>query len=345
MASRGIPLLEVSGLTVEFGRGRNVPPLRAVDDVSFAIGERETLSLVGESGSGKTTIARAILGLASTKAGTISFNGHEITNLPYRQRRRLSVDLQAVFQDPYSSLNPTRTIEQTLGEALRPLGTLSRAEVRTRAASMLDRVGLGPEALRRHPSAFSGGQRQRIAIARALMVEPKLVVCDEPTSALDLSVQAQVLNLLQDLQDDLALSYLFISHDLEVVRHLSRRIIVLYRGRVMEQGEARTLHENPTHPYTRALLDAAPVPDPEVQRHRRMARAQARSVEAGFASTSEAESCPFTSRCPNATSICESKKPLLETTPDGVLLACHHWRELWRGKQASSAGTALASRS
>ena len=232
-SARMRPLLEVRELSVVFNVGRRRPELRAVDGVSFDVAPRETVALVGESGSGKTTIARAILGLVPIAHGSISLGERDITRLSYRERRRLSADLQAVFQDPYSSLNPTRTVGQSLGEALRANKSVSKSATEARVRLLLERVGLTPDAANRYPSRFSGGQRQRIAIARALMADPSLVICDEPTSALDLSVQAQVLNLLRSLQQELELSYLFISHDLAVVRHLARRIIVLYRGRVM----------------------------------------------------------------------------------------------------------------
>jgi oligopeptide/dipeptide ABC transporter ATP-binding protein len=327
-------LLEVRGLVVEFRLGRHRPPLRAVDGVSLAIAVREAVGLVGESGSGKSTIGRAILGLAPIKEGCISFAGVDITHAGYAERRRLSAYLQAVFQDPYSSLNPTRTIGQTLAETLR-IHSWRRAEVAQRVHAMLERVGLPPEAANSFPAHFSGGQRQRIAIGRALMVEPRLVICDEPVSALDLSVQAQVLNLLGELQNDLELSYLFIAHDLAVVRHLCHRIIVLYRGRVMEQGDADAVHRNPAHPYTKALLDAAPFPDPEEQRRRRAARATRR---ADIASSPPENACPFVPRCPYAIDVCRTLRPELETTPDGSLVACHRWQQLrQRGSLRSNA--------
>ena len=321
----GSLLLDVRELAVEFHRGRYIPPLRAADGVSLTVAARETVGLVGESGSGKSTIGRAILGLAPIKEGTVSFVGVDITHAGYRERRRLSTDLQVVFQDPYSSLNPTRTVGQTLAETLRVHGRPARAEVTERVRSMLERVGLPPEVANRFPAEFSGGQRQRIAIARALMVQPRLVICDEPVSALDLSVQAQVLNLLRELQNGLELSYLFIAHDLAVVRHLSHRIVVLYCGRVMEQGEAAAVYNNPAHPYTQALLEAAPVPDPELQRRRRVAR---RSRSADIATALPENSCPFTPRCPYAIDICRSLRPQLEITPEGSLVACHRWQEL-----------------
>jgi oligopeptide/dipeptide ABC transporter ATP-binding protein len=330
-------LLTVVGLTVEFARGRRQPPLRAVDQVSLSVGPRETVGLVGESGSGKTTIGRAILGLAPVKDGTIAFAGNDITHAAYRERRRLSADLQVVFQDPYSSLNPTRTIGQTLSETLRVHVRQSRADVSRRVATMLEKVGLPADAARRYPAHFSGGQRQRIAIARALMVQPRFVVCDEPTSALDLSVQAQVMNLLRDLQEEFQLSYLFISHDLAVVRHLSHRIIVLYHGRIMEQADAVQLYASPAHPYTRALLAAAPVPHPTEQQHRRAARVGREPVSTA---APPEDSCPFAPRCPHAIDVCRVSQPPLERTPDGALVACHRWRELRTHASAESPSAA-----
>jgi oligopeptide/dipeptide ABC transporter ATP-binding protein len=320
-----VPLLELRGLTVEFSVGRFRPPLRAVDGVDLTIAAGETVGLVGESGSGKTTIGRAILGLTPVSAGTITFAGADVTHASYRRRSALAADLQVVFQDPYSSLNPTRTVGQTLTETLRIHQAHSRAQTTQRVREMLRTVGLDADAAHRYPAHFSGGQRQRIAIARALMASPKLVICDEPTSALDLSVQAQVLNLLRELQQELELSYLFISHDLAVVRHLCHRIVVLYHGQVMELGDAQTVHATPTHPYTRALLDAAPVPDPDAQRRRRAARA-ARPIN--VASNSVGSACPFVPRCPHATNICTTERPVLEPTAEGSYVACHHWQQL-----------------
>jgi oligopeptide/dipeptide ABC transporter ATP-binding protein len=331
------PLLEVQDLVVEFSRGWRRPPLRAVDGVSFTVGARETVGLVGESGSGKTTIGRAILGLTDTKSGTVRFDGEDITHASQRRRRELSADVQVVFQDPYSSFNPTRTIGQTLLETLR-IHKLRSKDALARVAEMLNLVGIPPEAASRYPANFSGGQRQRIAIARALMARPRFVVCDEPTSALDLSVQAQVLNLLSQLQDDFELGYLFISHDLAVVRHLSHRIVVLYHGRVMEEGDAATIYANPTHPYTLALLAAAPVPDPDEQRRRRAMRIRDSVTNPPLDS---ADACPFAPRCLYAIDECRQSRPLLEATPSGTRVACHRWSEL----QSDTARAVLAPRS
>jgi oligopeptide/dipeptide ABC transporter ATP-binding protein len=318
------PLLSVDHLRVEYPV-RNRPPFRAVDDVTFAIGPRETVGLVGESGSGKTTIANAVLGFAPAAAGTITFDGEDIVGATRDRRRRLSASLQVVFQDPYSSLNPARTIGKTLSETLRPHGSPSRSEAAERVASILERVGLEPAAADRYPNQFSGGQRQRVAIARALIVAPRLVICDEPVSWLDLSVQAQVLNLLRNLQDELGLSYLFISHDLAVVRHVSTRVVVLYRGRVMEAGPAAVVYGHPAHPYTRALLQSVPIPNPELQRARRTSRERSTPDLPG---TPKPESCQFAARCPWAADICREQQPAEELTSEGVVVACHRWREL-----------------
>ena len=328
------PLLHVDRLQVQYPvRGR--PPFRAVDDVTFAVGARETVGLVGESGSGKTTIANAVLGFVPAAAGTIEFDGQDITGAGRERRRQLSASLQVVFQNPYSSLNPARTIGETLSETLRPHGRLSKAEAAGRTASILERVGLDPAAAGRYPNQFSGGQRQRIAIARALIVRPRLVICDEPVSSLDLSVQAQVLNLLRGLQDELGLSYLFISHDLAVVRHISTRVVVLYRGRVMEAGPAAVVYSRPAHPYTRALLRAAPVPDPNQQRARRAAR---QPGPPDLPAAAKAEACQFAPRCPWAASVCREQRPRQELTSEGVTVACHRWRELAPSVPAGAGG-------
>ncbi|HST67223.1 MAG TPA: ATP-binding cassette domain-containing protein [Mycobacteriales bacterium] len=277
-------LLEVRGLRVDYGRGRRRST--AVDAVDLDVGPGETLALVGESGSGKSTIGNAVLGLVPIAAGTVTFQGEDVGRAPARRRRELTAQLQAVFQDPYGSLNSMRTIRQTLVEpliahrrAVPSTGGTSRpadpASARSQVEAALHSVGLDPDAADRYPGEFSGGQRQRIAVARALMLRPRLIVCDEPTSALDLSVQAQVLNLLTTLQRDLGLSYLFITHDLAIIRHVAHRVAVLHRGRVVETGPVRKVCDEPEDPYTQALLAAAPVPDPVAQRERREARAAA----------------------------------------------------------------------
>lgn len=263
------PLLEVRDVTVEYRHGRHRPSVRALDQVSVSLAPGETLGLVGESGSGKSTLSNALLGLVPVKQGTITFDGQDITAADWAQRRRVSRDLQVVFQDPYSSLNPSRTIGQTLAEPLLVHNRQRRATTVALVAEALERVGLPASARDKFPGSFSGGQRQRIAIARALMLSPKLVICDEAVSALDLSVQAQILNLLRDLQRELSLSYLFISHDLAVVRHVSHRVAVLRKGRIVETGPTKQVYQSPSHPYTQALLGAVPVPNPRAQRARR----------------------------------------------------------------------------
>lgn len=311
-------LLDVAGLTVEYRQGRTGANFRAVDRVSFHVGHGETVGLVGESGSGKTTIGRAILGLAHVTDGSVGFAGRDITALNPKQRRGLSADLQVVFQDPYSSLNPARTIGETLVETLRPHPQL-RESATERASELLEQVGLPRSAAGRYPAQFSGGQRQRLAIARALMARPRLIICDEAVSALDLSIQGQVLNLLLGLQRQLGVSYLFISHDLTVVRHVSQRIVVLYLGQIMEIGAAADVYERPAHPYTRMLLDAEPLPDPARQR----LRAQARIRVKGEAIRVGDSGCPFAPRCAHATDICHTTRPRLESH-HGRDVACHH---------------------
>lgn len=262
------PLLQVQDLRVEFRQPRG-RVFQALKGVSLHIGRGETVGLVGESGSGKTTIGRVILGQTPATAGRVVFDGEDITQATRQRRRALGRDIQVVFQDPVGSLNPARTVGDTLAEPLLAAGGVGAAEIRQRIADILQRVGLPADTAARYPGQFSGGQRQRIAIARAVIGRPRLVVCDEPVSALDLSVQAQVLNLLNELQRSLGLSLLFISHDLTVVRHVSHRTVVLYGGEIVEQGEAARVHEAPQHPYTQALLAASPVPHPVLQRQRR----------------------------------------------------------------------------
>jgi peptide/nickel transport system ATP-binding protein len=273
------PLLSVRGLSVEFRRRRR-EPFRAVDDVSFDIDQGETLGLVGESGSGKSTIGNAILGLVKPTAGTVLFEGRDIAAMSAAERRSISGRLQVVFQDPYSSLNPSRRVGQIITEPLGVHTDLDQRQ-RTRAAGeMLERVGLSTADMVKYPAAFSGGQRQRIAIARALITRPQLVVCDEPVSGLDLSAQAQVLNLLKDLQTEMGLGMLFISHDLAVVRYVAARIAVLLRGQVVEEGDTATVNSAPEHIYTKRLLAASPAPDPAAQQKARALRRQLQAASA-----------------------------------------------------------------
>jgi peptide/nickel transport system ATP-binding protein len=315
-------VLEVRDLVVRYGSGRKAkaaPP--AVDGVSFDIAPGETLGVVGESGSGKSTIGKAVLGLQPAVGGTVRLHGRDITSMSLKQRRRLVADLRVVFQDPYSSLNPARTIGQTLVEPLRLMG-ITGAEAMRKARTGLESVGLPGDAVDRYPAQFSGGQRQRIAIARALVCDPKVVVLDEPVSALDLSTQAQVLNLLADLRDEHGLAFLFIAHDLGVVRFLAQRAVVLYRGQIMETGPVESITQRPRHPYTVALTAAAPVPRPAEQAARRAAR-EALGVGMAGAAQPSPTGCPFVPRCPLATEICSAERPPLRLV-DATLTACHH---------------------
>lgn len=273
-------LVEVRGLTVEFPRqGFRSSPFRALHGVSLDIVAGETLGVVGESGSGKTTLGRAILGLAPITAGTVTFDGRDITHLERKERRAIASDVQVVFQDPYSSLSPTMTIEGILTEPLRANG-MTKAEARDKVGDLLERVGL-PAALRsRRPREFSGGQRQRIAIARALTLDPRVIICDEPVSALDLTTQARVLDLFIEIQERTGVSYLFISHDLAVIRYVSHQVAVLHRGEVVERGGAEQVTSTPEHPYTKRLLLAAPLSDPDAQRERREQRHALRLADA-----------------------------------------------------------------
>ncbi|MEQ3553825.1 ATP-binding cassette domain-containing protein [Pseudonocardia nematodicida] len=270
----GSALLAVEDLVVEFRAKRFGRTFRALHGVSLHVGAGETLGLVGESGSGKSTIGRAVLGLAPVTEGRIRFDGQDIAAANRSTRKALSRDLQVVFQDPYSSLNPARTVGDTLSEPLLVQG-IDGAEARSRISTLLDRVHLPQDAMHRMPREFSGGQRQRIAIARALALRPKLIVCDEPVSALDLSTQARVLDLFLELQETTGVSYLFVSHDLDVVRVVSHRVAVLYRGELVEQGDAEQVTRDPRHEYTRRLLLASPVPDPDRQAERRAQRREA----------------------------------------------------------------------
>jgi len=265
-------LLTVDDLVVEYpGKGFRAKPFQALKDVSIDIKPGETLGLVGESGSGKTTLGRAVLGLAPVTGGKITYDGKDISHLHRKERRALSSEIQVVFQDPYSSLNPSLTIEQILAEPLQARGVAS-STAKTRVRDLLDQVGLPSDARSRLPREFSGGQRQRIAIARALALDPKLIVCDEPVSALDLSTQERVLDLFIEIQERTGVAYLFITHDLAVVRHISHRVAVMFRGEIVENGDGDQVTSAPVHPYTQRLFMAAPVPDPDKQEVRRVER-------------------------------------------------------------------------
>ncbi|MBD1544544.1 ABC transporter ATP-binding protein [Arthrobacter sp. IA7] len=271
-AEESAPLLTVENLVVEYPSKKfRAKPFRALTDINISIGQGETLGLVGESGSGKTTLGRAVLGLAPVTDGRITFEGRDISHATRKQRRTLSRDLQVVFQDPYTSLNPALEIGAILAEPLGVQG-LEQTAARKRVKELLDQVGLPSDAIHRLPREFSGGQRQRVAIARALALSPKLIVCDEPVSALDLSTQARVLDLFLQIQKDTGVSYLFVSHDLDVVRHISHRVAVMYHGEIVEQGPAAVVTRDPEHPYTQRLLLASPVPDPDRQEQRRADR-------------------------------------------------------------------------
>lgn len=285
----GDRLLTIDILNVEYaGSGFRAKPFRALTDINISIGQGETLGLVGESGSGKTTLGRAVLGLAPVTAGSITFEGRNISHASRKQRKELSRDLQVVFQDPYTSLNPALEVGDILAEPLGVQG-IGKAAARKRVIELLDQVGLPTDAAQRLPREFSGGQRQRVAIARALALSPKLIVCDEPVSALDLTTQARVLDLFLQIQKDTGVSYLFVSHDLDVVRHISHRVAVMYRGEIVEQGAAGEVTVDPEHPYTQRLLLASPVPDPDRQeerranRHRLLAQQREQDIQAGVA--------------------------------------------------------------
>jgi oligopeptide transport system ATP-binding protein len=270
----GAPLLEVTDLVKHFPvkRGilidREVDQVRAVDGISFDVQSGETVGLVGESGSGKSTACRALLQLIEPTSGSVKFEGREIAGLGRRQMRPLRREMQMIFQDPYASLNPRKRIGQIVGDPLKLQGVAKGSDLRRQVQELLERVGLASEHYNRFPHEFSGGQRQRIGIARALALKPKLVICDEPVSALDVSIQAQIVNLLDDLQDELGLAYLFVAHDIGVVRHISDRIAVMHDGKIVEQGTADQVCEQPQHDYTKKLLTAVPIPDPKESRER-----------------------------------------------------------------------------
>jgi oligopeptide/dipeptide ABC transporter ATP-binding protein len=316
------PVLEVDGLKKYFPvhRGalaRVVGQVKAVDGVSFTIDQGEILCLVGESGCGKSTVGRAIARLLEPTEGRIILRGHDITHLDQGAMRPHRRELQIVFQDPYSSLNPRLTAGDIIGEPLENYGIASGSIKRERVVQLLERVGLRSDALVRYPYEFSGGQRQRLGIARALALNPSLIVADEPVSALDVSVQAQVLNLLIDLQEDLHLAYLFISHDLAVVEHIGHRIAVMYLGRIVELADKEALFTKPLHPYSEALLSAAPVPDPRARREKMIIEGDVPSP------INPPRGCHFHTRCPYAEARCRVEEPKLREVAPGRVVACH----------------------
>lgn len=316
-------LLEIKNLRVYFPMKRGLfsgvlEQLHAVDDVSFAIKPGETLGLVGESGCGKTTLGRTAIRLLTPSAGSVIFEGEDITRLDGAELRARRRKFQMIFQDPYGSMNPRMTVGQIIGEAIDAHELADSPESRqNRIESLLKAVGLEPAHAERYPREFSGGQRQRIGIARALAVEPKLIVCDEPVSALDVSVQAQIVNLLRELQRDRALAYLFIAHDLAVVEHISQRVLVMYLGKIVEAGEAHAVVRTPRHPYTQALISAVPVVDPDTKRKRIVLSGDVPSP------ISPPTGCPFHPRCPIAEVRCRTEVPALREIAPGHHASCH----------------------
>ena len=317
------PLLRVKNLVKHFPVkgglfGRQVDKVHAVDGVSFELAKGETLGVVGESGCGKSTTGRCILRLIEPTSGEVWFEGKNVTEMDREGLRATSRDMQIIFQDPYASLNPRMTVGAIIGEPLTIHKlTKSSAEYQDRIVELLETVGLNADHLRRYPHEFSGGQRQRIGIARALAVKPKLIVCDEPVSALDVSIQAQVINLLEDLQEKFDLTYLFIAHDLSVVEHISDRVAVMYLGRIVEIASARELYTTPKHPYTEALLSAVPIPEPGLRRTR------IRLVGDVPNPINPPSGCHFHPRCPKAFDRCKVESPVLKQAADGHWAACH----------------------
>lgn len=308
--------------------GRTINHVKAVDGITFDVYEGETVSIVGESGCGKSTTGRAILRLDEPTAGKIEFDGEDLLALSKKEMRKKRKDLQVIFQDPYASINPRQTVRQILEEALEIQNVVPKNERAKKIADLMEVVGLGAHQADRFPHEFSGGQRQRIGIARALSVDPKLIIADEAVSALDVSIQAQVINLMKQLQRDFALTYLFISHDLGVVRHISDRVIVMYLGKIVEIGDKTSIFDNPHHPYTKALLSAIPVPDPDAESERILLEGDVPSP------INPPQGCRFHTRCPFATEKCRVEAPELRNIDgmkEGHMGACHFMEEIRNG--------------
>lgn len=321
------PLLEVKDLKKYFPiKGgifsKTIGHVQAVDGISFQLFPGETVGLVGESGCGKSTAARTILRLIEPTSGEVYFEGQDILKLGKKPMRALRRQMQIIFQDPYASLNPRMTVASIVGEPLEIHKIAKGREKEEIVANILEKVGLRPEHMRRYPHEFSGGQRQRIGIARALALNPKLIIGDEPVSALDVSIQAQVINLLEDLQKEFNLTYLIIAHDLSVVEHISDRVAVMYLGKIVEVGDKRALFRSPRHPYTQALLSAIPVPDPAAKRRRAILQGDVPSP------LDPPPGCRFHTRCAFARDRCRREEPVLEAAADAHAVACHYWRDV-----------------
>ncbi|UOE76836.1 ABC transporter ATP-binding protein [Parageobacillus thermoglucosidasius] len=315
-------LLQVKGLKKYFPVtggifSKKIGEVKAVDDVTFTVYKGETLGIVGESGCGKSTTGRMLLRLIEPTEGSIVFEGKEVTKLSKSELRKMRRDMQMIFQDPFASLNPRHTVEKILEEPLVVHGIGSKAERKKRVQEMLEVVGLGRYHAKRYPHQFSGGQRQRIGIARALMTNPKLIIADEPVSALDVSIQAQVLNLLKDLQKEFGLTYIFIAHDLGVVRHISDRVGVMYLGGLVELADSDQLYESPKHPYTKALLSAVPIPDPEYKKESQLLSGDLPNP------ANPPQGCAFHTRCGACMDICKQKRPKMKEVEKGHYVACH----------------------